>query len=199
MSPASVSSELRLRRATAADAAAIGAVDRRSRQWGYQGILPAPGLEALTREERAVAWAPALEVAGPVRVWLAEADGCGLGFAAWEPERSPEAGRVPARGAPAASGPALEAAAAARPAELLALYVVPEAAGTGLAGRLLAAVWGEMTAEGFTGATLWVLEANARARRFYERTGWRADGACRLIHRCGAEVASVRYTRALPP
>ena len=30
---------------------------------------------------------------------------------------------------------------------------------------------------GYTRATLWVLEANAPARRFYEKAGWSWDGA----------------------
>lgn len=39
----------------------------------------------------------------------------------------------------------------------------------------LAAV-GHLAANGFRSVVLWVLAGNRRARRFYERHGWRADG-----------------------
>lgn len=61
------------------------------------------------------------------------------------------------------------------PGWLRNLFVVPEEWGRG-AG---AAVHDEAVARLRTmdaGALLWVLEANERARRFYERRGWRADG-----------------------
>ncbi len=46
---------------------------------------------------------------------------------------------------------------------------------------------------GFAYATLWVLGTNARARRFYERRGWRHDGASKL-HDWEAFVATdLRY------
>lgn len=62
--------------------------------------------------------------------------------------------------------------AAARPGHVEALYVVPEAWGTGLAGELYACV-DEVAG---SPATLWVLEANERGRRFWERRGWRPTG-----------------------
>ncbi len=61
------------------------------------------------------------------------------------------------------------------------LYVVPELWGTGLAdelhGRALDLVW----ALGAASCNLWVLEDNIRARRFYERRGWRENGATRVV------------------
>lgn len=62
--------------------------------------------------------------------------------------------------------------AAARRGHIEALYVVPEAWGTGVADKLyerIAKVAG-------VPATLWVLEANERGRRFWERRGWRPTG-----------------------
>jgi hypothetical protein len=45
-----------------------------------------------------------------------------------------------------------------------------------------------------TDAYLWVVEANARARRFYEREGWSADGAMRASSFGSTEL---RYRLAL--
>ena len=58
------------------------------------------------------------------------------------------------------------------------LYVVPAWWGEGVApllhDRALALL-------GPGEARLWVLEQNARARRFYERRGWRANGTTRVV------------------
>jgi GNAT superfamily N-acetyltransferase len=48
------------------------------------------------------------------------------------------------------------------------------------------------------GARLWVLEANERARRFYERRGWRADGE-RARSDFPPYPPTLRYTLELEP
>jgi RimJ/RimL family protein N-acetyltransferase len=62
------------------------------------------------------------------------------------------------------------------------LYVVPERWGSGLADALhdcaLEIVREELGSER---CHLWVLEQNARARRFYERRGWRENGETRVV------------------
>lgn len=62
--------------------------------------------------------------------------------------------------------------------ELRALYVVPEAWGSGVAARLMDAALGAVRGDARE-AFLWVVEENVRARRFYEREGWSADGETR--------------------
>jgi GNAT superfamily N-acetyltransferase len=64
---------------------------------------------------------------------------------------------------------------------LEAIYVRPSGWGTGLAVTLHDAAVSELRARGVTRARLWVLEENGRARRFYERLGWRADGTSRIV------------------
>ena len=61
------------------------------------------------------------------------------------------------------------------------LYVVPKAWGNGVAARLHDEALRGIAATGKPGARLWVLEENARARRFYERRGWRPDGSDRVV------------------
>lgn len=56
--------------------------------------------------------------------------------------------------------------------ELRDLYVVPEAWGSGIAQALMDEAVDDIRAAGTTEAVLWVAEANGRARRFYERSGW---------------------------
>jgi GNAT superfamily N-acetyltransferase len=64
---------------------------------------------------------------------------------------------------------------------LESLYVVPEQWGTGLAGELHDRALEVLRELGSERCHLWVLEDNARARRFYERRGWREDGETRVV------------------
>ena len=81
--------------------------------------------------------------------------------------------------------------------ELFAIYLAEHAAGTGIGATLLERAERQLRDEGFSRATLWVLETNDRARRFYERHGWVWDGT-RGEHRfdCGNRPI-VRYAREL--
>lgn len=70
--------------------------------------------------------------------------------------------------------------------ELYALYVDPAGWRQGTGTALLDAC-GDVR-------VLWVLEGNLRARTFYERHGFRADGTRKLID-LGVDVPEVRYRR----
>jgi GNAT superfamily N-acetyltransferase len=61
------------------------------------------------------------------------------------------------------------------------MYVRPEAWGSGVADELHERAVAAIRAAGHERARLWVLEGNARARRFYERHGWYADGSSRVV------------------
>jgi GNAT superfamily N-acetyltransferase len=61
------------------------------------------------------------------------------------------------------------------------LYVRPEAWGTGVAGELHDRAVEALHEAGAGTARLWVLQANVRARRFYERRGWTPDGSTREV------------------
>ena len=79
-------------------------------------------------------------------------------------------------------------------AELRDLYVVPAAWGTGVATELMTAALDWIAARGAQEALLWVVEENRRARRFYEREGWAADGETRTSALGPVEL---RYRRVL--
>jgi len=59
------------------------------------------------------------------------------------------------------------------------LYVVPEAWGTGVAVALHDAALAALP--DCPEVKLWVLEENRRARRFYEKHGWRRNGETRVV------------------
>jgi len=52
-------------------------------------------------------------------------------------------------------------------------------------------------ASGATAATLWVLTTNQRARYFYERQGWAADGAEKTVWRGDVRLDETRYRISL--
>jgi GNAT superfamily N-acetyltransferase len=66
------------------------------------------------------------------------------------------------------------------PGTLEHLFVVPERWGTGVADALHDAALAVSREAGAGLCRLEVLEENRRARRFYERHGWRPDGRRRL-------------------
>ena len=61
------------------------------------------------------------------------------------------------------------------------LYVLPEWWSRGVGLALHDEVLARQRADGRTRCNLWVLEENARARRFYERLGWRENGDTRVV------------------
>lgn len=73
--------------------------------------------------------------------------------------------------------------------ELQLLYVLASEYGTGLARRLLATVLGDRD------AVLWVLEPNARARAFYAKHGFVADGRSEPLAEHWSGLDEIRMVR----
>jgi GNAT superfamily N-acetyltransferase len=78
-------------------------------------------------------------------------------------------------------GAALVGVAACRPEWLDGLYVVPNSWGEGVGRRLHDEALARLRAGGSARCHLWVLEHNDRARRLYERLGWRENGETRVV------------------
>jgi GNAT superfamily N-acetyltransferase len=77
--------------------------------------------------------------------------------------------------------------------ELMAIYVDPAHVRTGVGRLLMGAARERLRLVGVAGAVLWVLDENVAARRFYERDGWRFDGARRTVTYAGLPARQVRY------
>ena len=173
---------IQVRAATVADAAAVAGIHVRGWQWGYRGLLPDDFLAAQdeTLPRREAFWRGLIEgsAAGSgTRLWVAERDGQVVGFASTLPNREPDA-------------PTDEA-------ELTAIYLDAEAAGTGVGRALFAHASEDLRQRGFRTAILWVLAANRRARRFYEAAGWHPDGAVKIDAAHGVTLPQVRYRTTL--
>ncbi len=169
---------MNVRPAIVADADAIAEVHVRSWQAAYRGQIPDDHLDSLSIERRASVWKEMLGREMPDAGAFVLEDGGGiLGFAHVSPSRDADA--------PASTG------------ELTAIYLAPDRRGRG-GGRLLIDIAiTSLRAAGFRRVTLWVLDSNAAARRFYERAGWMADGGVKTDDRGSFALVELRYTRAL--
>jgi GNAT superfamily N-acetyltransferase len=79
--------------------------------------------------------------------------------------------------------------------EVHSIYVDPDAWSQGIGGALLSAAVQQLSSlePRSAGVSLWVLEGNLRARRFYESREFRADGAVHPVARGGVSTAELRY------
>ncbi len=81
--------------------------------------------------------------------------------------------------------------------EVWAFYLHPKAWGKGYADAAMQQAVNRLRHAGYTSASLWVLEANVRARRFYERVGFVWDGSRKQITVGGEDLWEVRYRLSL--
>ncbi len=204
---------MQIRFGSASDAEAIARVRIESWRAAYSGIIPAGILDRelggydAGRVRRALASRPwqrvliAAQPPGPlpppaapdpapvlVPVPASTAQATVVGYAAFGPEQGLDGRPRTARGGPRpAQSPA---------AELYALYVAPAHWSTGAGRALMGRALEEAQAESYPRIVLWVLEQNTRARRFYERAGFRQRGRTHSLGWLGG-VPEVRYTREL--
>ena len=99
----------------------------------------------------------------------------------------------------AAMGPRDFSAAESRVGELYAIYVLPDVQGHGVGRALMNETRDRLRSDGFDDAVLWVFEDNPSTRRFYEQTGWSADGGTKDETWLGTTAPAVRYRVALDP
>jgi ribosomal protein S18 acetylase RimI-like enzyme len=152
------------------DAAAVADVHTRTWQAAYDHVFGAERLASIDVERRRGLAERSIETGG---VTVAELDGRVVGFVSVGPSTDVEG-----------------------EGELFAIYVLPEAWGTS-AGRRLMDAAKELLRAQYSDATLYVLDDNPRARRFYEREGWTLDGTTKTGEFLGLPVAELRYRIAL--
>lgn len=163
-----------IRPATPEDAEGIAKAHTLAWQRAYRGVVPEQFLDTLQWELREAVWRK--ELTAPAhpssQIFVAVDDsGAVFGFVAVGPCRDDD---LPGS------------------FEIHALYLVPETWSTGVGGRLLEAAL-SVVPEG-AGVALWVLEGNARGRRFYEAQGFTADGTSKVVEIGGQPLVELRYT-----
>ena len=156
-----------------ADCDELGRVHMAIWRDSYAGVMPADYLSGLSSERSAARWRTVAErpAGAPGRTLVVRhARRLVAGFASAGPSRDDDA---------------------PTPWELYAINLAPAARGTGVADLLLAEL------VGLRDATLWVVEANARARSFYTRHGFLDEGGRSTHEATGTpEIRMIRRTSA---
>lgn len=168
-----------VREMTLDDCERVSEIRVRGWQHAYKGLMPQPYLDALSVADDAERRRTFFVGAGSEVVNLvAERAGEVVGWACHGPYRDGEF--------------------RTDDAELYAIYVDVKQFGAGVGPALLRESVRRCADAGHRRMLLWVLKGNDRARRFYERAGFTADGAEEPFDVDGVAVPEVRYARVLP-
>jgi len=172
-----------IRAARLADAARIAEIHVHGWRGSYRGLMPQEYLDGLDPGgQRLERWARSLEDTDWSRggtLVVADDQARLVGFAHVRESRDDDADP-------------------ARVGEVWAIYLAPDSWGKGLGRELMAAALGRLAQAGYDQVTLWVVEGNVRARRFYEAAGFQPDGTVKLDDSRGFRLREVRYRRPLP-
>ena len=160
--------DVEISKAAIEDARALAEVHVRSWRWAYRGLLPQGVLDDLDVEAREQMWRDAIADARR-RVWAARENGDVVGLCAAGPARDDD-----------------------HTGEVYAIYLDENAVGRGDGKRMLDVALADLRRR-FNRVVLWVLESNERARAFYEKNGFIADGE-RIEIVDGIELKELRYT-----
>ena len=172
----------RARKAQQADADSVARVHTLAWQTGYRGLMPDQFLDSLDVATAAERWRKtltrlegnALASAEPVFLVIEDDEGQVVGISSVGRARDESGG-----------------------GELWMINLLPTAWGQGYGRTLLEEATTELRRHGFAEDVLWVLDANSRARRFYEAAGWLADGSEKVDESRGFPIREVRYHRSL--
>ncbi|WP_433831412.1 GNAT family N-acetyltransferase [Actinoplanes sp. CA-015351] len=166
---------MEIRPAVVADADALAEVHVLGWQAAYRGMMPQKYLDGLSVADRADGWRSWLATIQPPQAILVLDPGVAGFITVGADDEEPGVGRV------------------------YAIYVRPGSWGQGRGQALMAAGVRQLASSGsgFSEATLWVLEANVRARRFYQAAGWFADGGRLVDESRGFPLEEIRYRRRL--
>jgi len=160
-----------IRKAVPADASAIAEIHVATWRTAYADVLSADFLAGLSAEKRAVGWQRELE-AGETVVVVAEEEGVLVGFASGGSSRDPDTSDA---------------------IEIFTLYVLSSHWDRGIGRRLMETLDAALPTRD---QVLWVLRDNARARGFYEKLGFRPDGAEKDIQLGGRSLREIRLRRS---
>lgn len=150
------------------DRNAVSRIYEESWKWAYKGIIPQDYLDSIPSGK----WAAGLDTAGRSSLVMLENKEF-IGTSSFCSSRFPEFEGM---------------------GEIVSIYLLPEFAGKGYGRQLLDAVIGELSDMGFDEVFLWVLEENMRARGFYEKAGFTANGKFLEDNIGGKDLREIMYT-----
>ena len=167
--------------ASSEDCRAVAQIHVDAWRVAYDGMFPSDYLAALSVDQREAMWRTAVERGTP-RVLVARTDEGVAGWIAY--------GRCRDEG----TGPDV--------AEVWAMYVDPAAWSSGVGQALWEAARRDLQEQGYRSVALWVIRSNARATRFYERSGFSIQvESAKEFELGGAQITEVRLVAGIasPP
>ncbi len=167
--------EFQARQATAAQADILGEIHAASWQRAYRGIVPEKERREFTPARRSKIWAEFLPKSRQ-ECYLFYQDGQPYGLAMLAHSHEQDA--------------------AADEGEIYAFYMHPSVWGTPATKWAFLFCVQRLKDMGFQTVAIWVLEENARARRFYEKHGFCSAHAYQEIE-IGIPLKEVRYVKTL--
>lgn len=166
-----------IRNAQVADARAIAGVHIASWRAAYAELMPASVLDALDLKARAAGWKTHL-ASSAIATFVGVENESVVGFSSIRSARDEDAGDLVG--------------------EIPAIYLLRSHWHAGLGRRLCERALGEARSRGFEEVTLWVLDSNERAIRFYDRLGFRCDGQVKTdVKLTGCPLSEIRYRISL--
>ena len=168
---------MNLRFAKLDDAEGLAVVHVAAWRSAYHDILPADVIEGMAQRCHG-RWIENLQNNPDRRNLLCEVHGRTVGFACFGPTRDQDAD-------------------CEITAELYALYVAPEYWNQGYGRALWLTALDHARKGEWRDITVWTLEENARARRFYERAGFRLEIMRKLVRLGDQPFPEVRYRRLI--
>ena len=170
-----------IRPASSEEIEALAALHVRTWQEAYAGLMPDEYLRTLKPSDRLPVW-KRLFADDRVTVFVVESDGELIGFSCGGPSDNEDAD--------------------ATTGELWSIYLLKQYWGKGIGKQLHDTLIDHLRDCGFQKLTLWVLEANKRTRRWYERQGWELEGSRKTDERFGPRgaplsLSEVRYAKEL--
>lgn len=166
-----------IRAANLADAEAIAQVHVTAWQHAYEHILPADFLARLSVEKRRAMWSESIAKGQP-HILVAETNGQITGFAAY--------------------GPCRDEGSSPTSFEIWAIYLSPPYWSLGHGRELWLASREAVIAIGANRISLWVIENNERAIKFYLAAGFVPDpNSAKSLELGGAQINEIRYVQQL--
>jgi GNAT superfamily N-acetyltransferase len=165
-----------VRDAATDDAHAIATIHVATWQHAYRDIMPKSLLDGLSVFQRTEDWKKRLEPSDR-KTFVLETDGTIRGWASIGPSRDPDVN--------------------GEFGELYGIYLAPSHIGKRYGHPLYDRCEEELANRGYRFVSLWVIEGNSGARRFYEKSGFRPDGQKKTIVLGGADLPELRYAKKI--
>ena len=166
-----------IRKARVGDETRMAAIQIAAWRRAYSGLMSPALLDALDINKKTAMWRNALERASKGSYLVAEVNGRVEGFAVFGPARDKDLD-------------------GSETAEIVSINIDPDKWGYGLGRSLLNVMIDRLGTDGYGSITLWVVEQNERALRFYQQNGFEREGSIKTDPK-HADVQELRLVRVI--